>query len=269
MTTNLITLNTGGIVRALAALAFVLVVASVGAQLAAFVTGRSYIYGLVQLFYLDAENNVPTFFSSFLLLFAALLFALITTLKRRQAASHVLQWGTLSLGLALLAVDEVASIHEKLIRPMRELMGGDTPTVFYYGWVAPALVLLFGIGLFLLGFLAHLPKEVRRRFLAAAILYLGAAVGMEMIEGRYEASRHVPYLPYTEFNQQIPDFPYSAMITIEEGVEMIGIIVLIWSLLGYIAENYGEVRLRVDGIYGRATKAGIQTVIARDIDPPL
>ena len=35
--------------------------------------------------------------------------------------------------------------------------------------------------------------------------------------------------------------------TVEESLEMAGVIIFIWALLKYIAENYKEVRFRFDG----------------------
>ena len=40
---------------------------------------------------------------------------------------------------------------------------------------------------------------------------------------------------------------YRMIVTIEESLEMAGLIIFIWALLKYIAENYKEVRFRFDG----------------------
>jgi hypothetical protein len=37
-------------------------------------------------------------------------------------------------------------------------------------------------------------------------------------------------------------------VTIEESLEMAGLIIFIWALLKYLAENFGEVRFRIESM---------------------
>jgi hypothetical protein len=89
-------------------------------------------------------------------------------------------------------------------------------------------------GLSYLKFLLHLPAKTRWRFVVAATLYLGGAIGMELIGGRY-ADLH-----------GMENLAYSMTATVEESLEMAGVIVFIYTLLNYIADNYQEIRLRLD-----------------------
>ena len=84
---------------------FFLVLASIAGQLMFYMTGNKF-YGLVLLFDIDAEYNIPTFSSMLLLLFAALLLSVITILERKRTAPHVLHWAILA-GFLLMAIDEV------------------------------------------------------------------------------------------------------------------------------------------------------------------
>ena len=68
MKSNQISVNSFLIALLLGIAAFFLVFASIGVQLAAHITGHNLIYKLSKLFYVDAEQNIPTFFSTFLLL---------------------------------------------------------------------------------------------------------------------------------------------------------------------------------------------------------
>ena len=232
MITNQISLNPFLIARMLGTVAFLLVVASTGWQLAAYWTGHDSIYGLVQLFYVDAEQNIPTFFSALLLLFAALLLAIITRLKRNQKATYVLHWATLALGFLLMAADEILSQHERLVEPIRKLLGGGDLGVFYFAWIIPGIELVLVLALFFLKFLLHLPAKTRLAFLIAATLYIGGAIGFELVGGRYSESHGTQNLTY------------SMIATTEESLEMAGVIVFIWALLVYIADHYKEVRFR-------------------------
>ncbi len=60
-----ITINPYRIAFMMGMAAFVLVGLSSVGQFMKFVTGHGYIYGFVPLFYVDAEWNIPTLFSSY------------------------------------------------------------------------------------------------------------------------------------------------------------------------------------------------------------
>jgi hypothetical protein len=241
MVINQVSLNPSSIARGLGAVAFLLVLASTGGQLTAYLTGHMRVYGLVRLFNVDAEQNIPTFFSTLLLLFAALLLAVITILKRKQTASYVTHWAILSFGFLFMATDEACSFHEQLVAPVRKLLGGGNLGVFYYAWVIPGIALVLVLALFFIKFLLHLPVKTRLTFLMAAILYLGGAIGCDLIEGRY-AELHGAH-----------NLTFNMIATVEEGLEMAGAILFIWALLVYIADNYQEVRFRFDRVRGELT----------------
>ena len=138
MIANEISLNPFKIALVLGAVAFFLVLASIAGQLMFYMTGNK-LYGLVLLFDIDAEYNIPTFFSMLLLLFAALLLAVITILERRRTASHVFHWAILSFGFLIMAVDEIVCIHERLVNPLRRLLGTGNLGVFNFAWVIPGI----------------------------------------------------------------------------------------------------------------------------------
>lgn len=231
-----ISLNPSSVARALGAVAFFLVLASIAGQLMVYLTGHEHVYGLVRLFNVGTELNLPAFFSSFLLLFAALLLAVVTVLEKKQGASHVAQWTVLSFGFLLMAVDESVSLHEMLVEPTRKLLGDNDLGAFYFAWVIPGSVLVLALGLYFLKFLLHLPAKTRLTFLAAAIIYLGGAIGFELIGGRY-AELHGTH-----------NLAYNMISTVEESFEMAGVIIFIWALLRYIAGTHNEVGFRFDGV---------------------
>jgi hypothetical protein len=80
--------------------------------------------------------------------------------------------------------------------------------------------------------LAKLPAAVRLRFLIAATLYLGGAIGVELVGGQLAVSGG------------IDNWAYCLTVTLEEGLEMAGLIVFIWALLKYCADHYEEVQFR-------------------------
>ncbi|MEX2530945.1 MAG: hypothetical protein WD960_09245 [Gemmatimonadota bacterium] len=231
---NQISLNPSAIGRILGAVAFLLVLASIGGQFSKFAVGHDYLKGLVPLFYVNAEQNIPTYFSVLLILFAALILVVITVLNGKRRVPHVSKWAILSFGFLFMAFDEAFQVHEGLAAPVRALLGDGNLGIFYYAWVIPGIALVLLLGLIFLTFLLHLPATTRLRFLMAAILYIGGAIGVELIGGRY-AELH-----------GLQTWTYSMITTVEESLEMAGLIVFIWALLRYCADNYKEVRFQFE-----------------------
>jgi hypothetical protein len=70
--------------------------------------------------------------------------------------------------------------------------------------------------------------------MVAATLFIGGALGFELVGGRW-----------VELHGK-ENLTCSMIATVEESLEMAGVIVFIYALLKYIAENYNEVRFRFD-----------------------
>lgn len=238
MAKNKMSLNPTAIAGSLGAIAVLLVLASIGMQFSKFVLGHGGLKGLVRLFYIDAERNIPTYFSVLLMIFAALLLAVIALLNQKQRTPFASKWAVLSAGFLFMAFDEAFQVHEKLILPVRALLSGSLPDgtlgIFYFAWVIPGGMLVLFLGLFFSRFLLHLPALARHRFLTAATLYLGGAIGVELIGGRYAESLVAE------------NWTYSLIVTVEESLEMAGLVVFIWALLEYCAEHYREIRFQFE-----------------------
>ena len=230
-----IVLKPSAIVRVLGAMAILLILASIAGQLMKYFAGHPNVRGLVPLFYIEAEGNIPTFFSGLLLMSAALLLAVVTTLGKRHGDPDVSRWMILAFGFLYMAGDELLSFHERLIMPVRHLVPSASQGIFHFSWVIPAIAVVALLALFFLRFVLRLPARTRYMFLIAAALYVGGAIGGELIEGRYAASH-----PDGE------DFTFSMMATAEESLEMAGVIVFIYALLKYIGARYKEVQFRID-----------------------
>lgn len=232
-------LNPNSIALALGAAAFLLILTSCALLWADYRTGynSALIHKLVKLFYVDLEQNVPAFFSMSMMLFAALLLAVIAFFERKQKARHASEWALLAAGFLLMAFDEIVAVHERLIEPMRLILGGDHHQhlgFLYFAWVVPAGALVLLLALVFLEFLLSLPLKTRLFFVLAGTLFVGAAVGLELVEG-YHAEI------YGKEN-----LTYMTLTTAEEGLEMSGVIILVRALLGYIGGKYKEMKLSFD-----------------------
>jgi hypothetical protein len=232
MVSNQILLNPSFIARRLGIVGCLLVLASIGTT--AYMTWRGHLYHPVALFYLDEEKNIPTFFSSCLLLFAALLLFIITLLEKSRSAARIVYWKILSIAFLLMAIDEFASLHETMMLPIRNFLGNGKLGIFYFSWVIPAILIIILFTFLFWKFLFCLHPKTRHTFLLAATIYLGGCIGFEMIGGYYtEAHGHLNWI-------------YGTIATIEESLEMMGVIIFIWGLLTYLANNHQEVLFHVD-----------------------
>lgn len=188
-------------------------------------------WALGPTFHFDVEANVPTWFSVVLLLACALLLSLIAGDKhgRRDPFRH--HWTALAILFAFFSLDELASFHEAASRLLREALD-PTGFLYYIGAVAAVPVVVI-LGLLFRGFLLSLPRVHRRRFLLAGALYIGATVVLEIIEGGYA------------YRYGINNPTYEVMTTIEELLEMTGLIIFVHGLLAYMSETGREWRINV------------------------
>ncbi len=119
---------------------------------------------------LSYEHNLPSWLASGLLLLASA--SLFVCAER--ARSDRARWTALGLVFALASLDEAIELHEGL----GALYAGSG--ALHFGWVIPGAAIALAIGLSFLGFLRRLPRIDRRRFVIAAVLFLGGALGMEL-----------------------------------------------------------------------------------------
>ena len=179
---------------------------------------------LFSLFFLDGEGNLPAIFSTCLFLINAVIF-LITWKAACLAGEGQRIWLLLSSVFVFLALDESISIHERLINPLREAL--DATGIFYYTWIIP-----YGIGVVLLSIFAipvflRMQKRIRFWFGLSAAIYLFATIGLEMISGKY----------LVMMNEQ-KDIVWIFMITLEESLEMAGLIILVYAQLLLLRNKY-------------------------------
>lgn len=170
----------------------------------------------------DAESNLPSFFSALLLVSCAIgLFAISRHRTERE-------WKWLSVLFLALAADELLAYHERMIIPLRDALGIERGPL-YYAWVIPALVFVLAVAGLLMRFLSELDPRTRRSFLLAGALFLGGALLFEMLSGAAATYR----------GEESPDVVWSvvSLVTIEEVLEMLGASVFLVSLLDYIGRE--------------------------------
>lgn len=218
------------IVRLLAVVASLLLVASMIGQTMRFLFDHDYVYGLVPLFFVDTERNIPTFFTVLVALGNVMLLIIIGLNARQHSNAHHLYWFALAAGFLFLAYDEAFQVHEKLTEPVRALLGNKELGIFYLAWILPGIVGVVLLGLLFRKFLFQLPQWTRKWILVSGALYLSGCIGMEMVNGAYAEAHGTNYL-------------YTFLATMEEGLEMFGLITLVHTLLGHLSRMSTKVEV--------------------------
>lgn len=186
------------------------------------------MFYFLQKFNLDGENTLPAYFSSLLLLAAALLSGSIAYQYRGH--KNAFYWTGISLIFVLLSVDEASSFHELLINPLRKHLGAAG--IFYFAWIIPAAIFILILALAYARFLFRLPARYLRLLMGSAVVYIGGAIGIEALGGRY-----------AELHNTYTDLNYMLIITVEEACEMLGLVLFIYALLSYKEEFQKKLKI--------------------------
>lgn len=187
---------------------------------------------LTKMFNLDQENNFPTFFSTFLLLFSSVLFFIIGRVKQSENDKFTLNWFFLAIFFIIMSTDEILVLHEQLSDPIKRVI--NVEGYFHFAWLLAGFVLLLLLSLYNLKFFLSFNIYFRKFFFSAAAIYVTGAFLLEMIGGKF----------LSNYGQNI--FGYSLITTVEESLEFTGLILLNYSLLKYIQYNCNSVVLKLE-----------------------
>ncbi|WP_019818879.1 hypothetical protein [Saccharomonospora saliphila] len=132
--------------------------------------------------YLDVfvEGNLPTWWSTGLLVVGAVLYALVAVVARATSKADAWAWSCGAVLLGLLSLDDHTQLHERLDRIGRELVSFDG---FPFYWLIPGLL----AGAVVATGLAYLARRLRGRLrwgvVGGCAVLLGCALGMEGLQG--------------------------------------------------------------------------------------
>jgi hypothetical protein len=171
------------------------------------------------------EGSLHTWLGSTLLAACAVTLVLIVQRLGPQDRFRR-QWLILAAGFAAMSIDEIVQVHESLAVVSRFILGPSSSANF---WTLIGLGGVAAVGLSFREFLHALPGVVRRRFLRAAAVYLGGAVGLELIGGVYEAAVGTPEVGYV------------LLATLEETLELAGAGMFLAAVLDSLEANRGHI----------------------------
>lgn len=109
----------------------------------------------------------------------------------------------------MLSIDEIAGLHESF------------NTVTDATWAIPGGILALVVGLTFFSFLSSLPTATRNAFFLAGCIYVGGAIGVEIIGAPMDADT----------------MTYNLTTVVEEGMEMAGVLLFLTALLAYMARQ--------------------------------
>lgn len=208
-------------------------------QVSRLAFGHGQLFGLIALFNLEEETNIPSFWSSFLWVIAAAIAAAIARLSRNAPRRDWLHWYGLAAIFYLFAMDETIQFHERLgglFAKLLRMEGLHASGLLYYVWIIPALLFAVMVFFAYARFLLKLPRGVMLLMVAAGAIFITGSVGFELLEGPIDEAGGYMNLLYTGY------------VTCEEAFEMAGVSLLILSLLRYVEIVSPEVQIAVSDI---------------------
>jgi hypothetical protein len=169
---------------------------------------------LLEKLSLSYEGNLPTWYSSSLLLACAVAAGAIAAARMPQHR----QWWAISALAGWMSLDEAAELHEHL--------GGlvGTNGILYFDWVIPAAVIVVALVIAFVPFVRALHPATRTRLIIAGAVYVGGALVMEL-----------PLGWWTE-QHGTDGFGYALIDWFEETMEMVGATLALAALLAHRQE---------------------------------
>ena len=171
-------------------------------------------------FDLDNERKVGAIFGTSLLLFSALTMVTAAVISRHQKTTAI-GWILFSSVLLYMASDEFFRLHER----SGDLFFGNEGGFGEH--MIPAWVRIFAVVTVLLCipmgyFWWKLPLALRIRLAVGGAVFLTGAMGVEIISSTYVMSNGRE------------NFPYAVLVAVEEGLEMIGVLIVIDAMLMHL-----------------------------------
>jgi len=213
-------------------IAVLLIVHTIGLVLTHYID-NIYLTKFFRNFNVDQESNIPTFFSSVLILFCAFILGIIALVEKKLGKSTTsIQWGFLGIIFLILAIDESATFHEGLTGPIENILSWSG--VFQAAWIIPYGIFFLVIALTYFRLILSTPTRIRNLIFLSSILYISGAIGMEVIGGYYRQGK------FAEIEEII-----LFIAILEEALEMVGIVIFIYSLLTYVETKFPSFAIKI------------------------
>ena len=170
-----------------------------------------------RVFNIDQEANIPTWFTAGVAFYLAMMASIIASAVKSQGKS-AWAWRGIALMSIYISMDELAGFHELAIDPIRD--NWEISPWLYQSWIIPAMALVVLISIIYSRFVWKLPMYFKFYLLLGGLIYLTGAIGVESIGG------------FVLTTQGLNDW-YVQLAHIEEFLEMMGLIIILYSMVEY------------------------------------
>ena len=185
-------------------------------------------------FDLGHEPSIPQFFSALGLVTASALLYMIGRFERRDNCRDRYYWYGMAIVFFGLAVDESVMFHEMVDTALGLVF--EPKGVFYFPWVIAGVLFAGVFAVIFVPFVARKSKRTVCLFALAGTVFLTGAVGMEMI-----ASLIFENAGSDEAG--VMTLSHTLVQSLEELLEMLGIVLFIFALLDYLANHHPFIEL--------------------------
>ncbi len=190
-------------------------------------------FDFIRLIDLDYEGNIPTLFSSLLFLLNGGLFYLAFTDTRQAGRKFASYWLGLAIIFIFLGFDEGTRLHEEIGDLFENIVVAEG--LLYFPWVIPYSIAFVLLTILYLRFYLSLSRDLQIRLALCAVVFLSGAIGVEIFSAREAETAGTSSISY------------SILYTIEESLEMAGLILLVDTLLRRLARQPGNFQFTVNG----------------------
>ncbi len=192
-------------------------------------------WGFTRLFNVNAETNIPTFFSVMAIAAAAMGAFWCSAVVGRSDPSQRRGWKMLGWLLVFVAFDEGSQIHETLGDAIAVNLGASDAG---YSWVLVYAGVVAVVAALLIRFWLSLERALQFLFAAGGVVYVGSAMGLEVAEA----------LVVRRFGQDAFDNSWVGVLSaFEECGEMLGIAILLQGVLLFIEKTGPQLAIRLGG----------------------
>ena len=164
------------------------------------------------LFNFDLEFNIPSLYSSLIILLASIFLLRIS--KKENSLVDKNRFRFLSLIFLYLSLDEFFFFHERITNVLNFNISG---TIFLFSffkyWFIPYSIILFIILIFFYPLISKQSPNLKYLIISSVLIYILGAVGCEVIM--------YVFIKFSEINRE--DILFKLLVTIEEILEIIGI----------------------------------------------
>ena len=197
------------------------------------IVGNKYVMRIAEWLEVDREASLPTWYAVITLMACAVLLAVIARDAFQRGRPFPRHWAALAAIFALLSLEEIIGIHSEVTQRLRDVVSITEGFGYALALTAIALMGLAVVALLFGRFYLHLPVRWRMWFTVGAIVYLIGVFASDAVGDYLITASGAPTLGYV------------IVQTVEEALEMTGVLIFIVMLLDYIRTFVGTVSFDV------------------------